>query len=848
MKRDAQPDGRRYYRDQQTESLVEFKSGQLGHIGNECYSGRVKAQLQTREHDDTGSRTAASGPFIKQFSYSDGLSLNLAPVSFSQDTFEAGRTPYEDDAQYRGLREKHQATHAFRYDVRDRAIYDIAMVIDAAPLGAPISLRTQEHLALLGKAVNHALLEWLTPRRTILRRARPLQALGSRKAALLSAAIRDQGLEAKSGLDVLVRHSFDLRVLGAPHHASEPYLALVLDVSTSNELDISLDELLKEQFDPRGCYICTRADSGEANVLARLETLGRILGLKNGKLQLNDFTGEEFVNPSAVILEPRQENLEALIRHFYPRNAPKILQGLRKRRAPYATANAKLAEIRKVHGGVAGYLETLRIAGMSVEIGALLQRSSTLFPPLVSTERPGFLFGPQGRETGAYPDHGIKQHGPYKYMQHERNEPIVAVICESRFRGRIDQLARTLRDGADENAWQEAMRGRSKVPDNPFRGGLIGKLRLSRVQFEFEEVTEPTPEAYRQAIQRLLARLPETPDLALVQVRADFKQLRNERNPYFAAKAAFMTVGVPVQSVQAETADMQLANLAYMTNNLALAAYAKLGGSPFVISTRMPATHELVVGLGYTEVSEGRFGPKSRFVGITTVFQGDGRYLVWGQTREVEFENYADALLASLKTTIDSVRKDNNWQPRDRVRLVFHVYKPLKHIEIHAIKRLVAELLKGEHEVEFAFLDISRFHDFALFDPSQEGVTYYADRRQLLKGVGVPLRGICIQLDQRSALLQLTGSKEVKTAEQGLPRPLRLTLHPDSDFSDLTYLARQVYHFSYLSWRSYFPALEPVSITYSRLIANALGNLRSVPGWNSTSLTVGHLRSRMWFL
>ena len=369
---------------------------------------------------------------------------------------------------------------------------------------------------------------------------------------------------------------------------------------------------------------------------------------------------------------------------------------------------------------------------------------------------------------------------------------------------------------------------------------MIGKFRLSRVQFAFEEVSEPSAEAYQQAIQRLLVRLPEAPDLALVQTRAEFKQLRNERNPYFAAKAAFMTVGVPVQSIQAETADMQPSNLAYMANNLTLASYAKLGGTPFVISTRMPATHELIVGLGYTEISEGRFGPKSRFVGITTVFQGDGRYLVWGQTREVEFEDYASALLASLSATIDMVRKENNWQPRDRVRLIFHVYKPLKHVEIDAIKALVQSLLDGEHDVEFAFLDISRFHDFALFDPSQTGAPYYADRQRLTKGVGVPLRGNCLQLDDRSALLQLTGMKEVKTDTQGLPRPLRLTLHPASDFRDLTYLARQVYSFSYLSWRSYFPAVEPVSITYSRLIANALGNLRSVPNWNSTVLTAGH--------
>lgn len=94
----------------------------------------------------------------------------------------------------------------------------------------------------------------------------------------------------------------------------------------------------------------------------------------------------------------------------------------------------------------------------------------------------------------------------------------------------------------------------------------------------------------------------------------------------------------------------------------------------------------------------------------------------------------------------------------------------------------------------------------------------------------------------------MIGTKEVKTDEQGLPRPLKLTLHHESDFRDMTYLARQVYSFSYMSWRSYFPAIESVSISYSRLIAGALGNLRSLPSWNSSVLTAGSLRNRMWFL
>ena len=168
----------------------------------------------------------------------------------------------------------------------------------------------------------------------------------------------------------------------------------------------------------------------------------------------------------------------------------------------------------------------------------------------------------------------------------------------------------------------------------------------------------------------MLTRLPRRPDLGLVQTRKAFEALPADRNPYLVAKAAFMKAGICVQSAHIETMEMPHANLAYTLNNLALATYAKLGGLPFVMSTRTPATHELVVGLGYSEVGEGRFGSRSRYVGITTVFQGDGRYLVWGQTREVEFEGYAQALLERSPNPRSALYARRTTGKRgDRVRL-----------------------------------------------------------------------------------------------------------------------------------------------------------------------------------
>ena len=205
--------------------------------------------------------------------------------------------------------------------------------------------------------------------------------------------------------------------------------------------------------------------------------------------------------------------------------------------------------------------------------------------------------------------------------------------------------------------------------------------------------------------------------------------------------------------------------------------------------------------------------------------------------------------MKSLRKSIRFVQTQNKWEPGDNVRLVFHAYKPLKRIEIETVRHLVEGML-DDYVIEFAFLDVSRYHSYQLFDPGQSGVTYwsYEEKQKATKGVYAPVRGTAMLLDSRTALLQLVGAKDVKTWEQGMPRPLLLELHRDSDFADLTYLVRHVFHFSFMSWRSFFPSHEPATILYSRWIANMLGNLKQVPDWDVAGLS--HLRDRraMWFL
>ena len=703
-----------------------------------------------------------------------------------------------------------------------------------------------EHLLLMAEAIGHQFWHWLSGSRRILRRFHPLICLGSRD-RLLTKALRETGIQSPdTRLDVVAKWSFDLRLIASRDQDTPPFLGLIVDVGTSNVIDIPVSELLEGNFDPIGCYVGTPGEVDDLTGFSRIRILGRAKRTRDGKLFLEDVrsnTESNCVAASDMFVEARRETLESVTWALYPSVAKNALTKLRRIREPFLSGDRKVNKIRSMVESLRRSLrqESYRSlslqfsGGLSVDFGALLDQTSQHFPPIIETNRPTMLFGASGHDQQTQSDIGIKQHGPFQYAHNPINDPMIVVLCDKAARGRIEQFAKSLRDGIDEE-------------NGRFVGGLIGKFRLTNVRFHFVETGSDSSQGYLAAAARALEELLQTPALALVLVREAHKQRISAENPYFVAKSRFMRAGVPVQAVRLETIEKKQGR-AYILNNLALASYAKIGGLPWVISTRGVATHELVIGIGSTEVGGSRLGDRTRYIGITTLFQGDGRYLVWETTREATFETYPEALLESLQKSIRFVQAQNRWEAGDNVRLVFHVYKPLKRIEIETVKKLVEEML-DEYPVEFAFLDVSHSHPFQMFDPGQKGVMYWSSdmQRKAVKGVYAPARGTSLLLGPRMALLQLVGAREVKTWEQGMPRPLLLELHTDSDFSDLTYLVRQAFHFSFMSWRSFFPAHEPVTILYSRWIANLLGNLKAVPDWDSTAMNQMRDRRAMWFL
>ena len=190
-----------------------------------------------------------------------------------------------------------------------------------------------------------------------------------------------------------------------------------------------------------------------------------------------------------------------------------------------------------------------------------------------------------------------------------------------------------------------------------------------------------------------------------------------------------------------------------------------------------------------------------------------------------------------------------NWQKGDEVRLIFHSFKPLKDTEAVAGKE-VAESLQ-DYEVDFAFLHVAQDHDTVLFDSDNRGARSFSAGftrgRDVMKGEFAPMRGIYLTLNRSTAILSLTGAKEVKKPTDGLPYPVLLHLHRCSTFTDMKYLTEQVYTFASHSWKSFDMAGMPVTIGYSQLIARLLGKLGALPHFSADSVH-GRLNRLRWFL
>lgn len=747
--------------------------------------------------------------------------LNHLPITFSAPSFVGFRLPYQSSDQIKGLRKRLAKTH-FVLRMGDSVLlfpYDSSAKTD----GEATTFDTMEDHSIANALARQALLRSFFNHNRRISGVRPVKIV--RDAANL---LTGKGADTFA---IFPEYSFDVRPL-APQEGGFVNGVLV-NFGARLLIKPTVSELVARGVDPLGLYVVAESDVDDPYILPMFNRrlAGRIERIEGNEVVLTDARQDRLALDQAHI-EPSRVNFERVGRAILGSAYDPFQRQLMPRLHDVSAAEKQLERLNQIVGTFKDLQGDLPCcAGLSISLeghltevglGIGVGQSRKLGTPQCSL-RPG------GSITVPWPvDPKIDANGPFDADGFERKQPRIAVIFPAEQKGHVERFAAQLRDGVPSNGG-----------NTPLKQGMVRKYRLQSMDFEFIGVDTRGGKAaaYRQGALTAAQRMV---DAALLVITDEDKLLLGVQSPYYTAKAVLMSQGVPVQAVRLATILQN--NVAYSLNNLALALYAKLGGIPWTLSVQQRLVHEIVVGIGSARIGFDRLSDRERLVGITTVFSGDGNYLLGNATTEASSDDYQTALLTSLRATLDELKRRFGWRHGDKLRIIFHQsFKRYKETEAQAVASLVAELT--DFDVEYAFVQVSGDHDWKLFDKSAPGVAY----RQSRKGVAVPERGQIVPLGPRAALVTLTGPQQLKTDLQGCPSPMLVSVHPNSTFNSLDYIAKQVFDLTFMSWKTFMPSTQPVSIAYPNMVVDLLGNLRQIPNFNPDIL-ITKLRESRWFL
>lgn len=757
------------------------------------------------------------------------LILNFAPLSLVGRTdIEVGTQAY-DAERLAALREDFRETHIFRRDGDN--IIDVPITAGANPLGnivAEIDLTKERKLwpALM----QATLLRVFAGQRDIFSDY-PVTIIGNARKGFVRHDKLPDWIQRRTALQ------FETRTIFAARSAT---IGLVVETRTRNFILGNCARLLELGVPLKGRWVQIEREPRDPRMMPRRKLVGRVASIDNGLLYLEDHEeGFESIAATDAYLEARAETFDACVRDVLGAEATSVLASADQASEQHNSGPGRKRQIEEVLNYLRTKADLQAVPDASFEIGPLFASGTRGFPGQEQIRKPTLIFDPAGNRTDDYAERGLKKHGPYDQRTHTPKKIRVAVICEARSEGQVDAFVAKFLDGMPN-----VLTGKNKIAR--YGDGFISRFRLEKPIVGYFTAANSSADAYVAASRKALEEARDGGfewDLALVQVEEEFKSLSPDCNPYYATKSQFLKLGVPVQSVRLETMATPDKQLVFAMNHMSLATYAKLGGVPWLLAAQQRVAHELVIGLGSHTTMSSRIGSRQRYVGITTVFSSDGSYLLSEKTGAVPYAEYPAALFETVKRSIAKVRVDDNWRSTDKVRLVFHVFKPLKDEEAEAIKSAVEE--QDLIDVSFAFVHVAADHPYLVFDNAQQGIGFGNAPK---KGILGPTRGLHLKLGDFESLVVFSGASELKQASDGIPRPCLLKLHRLSTFSDMTYLARQAFEFAGNSWRMLAPEPYPITIRYSDLIAERLAGLSAVSGWDPDAVQLGPIGKTLWFL
>lgn len=613
---------------------------------------------------------------------------------------------------------------------------------------------------------------------------------------------------------------------------------LVVGFGKHHEIVSSVQEIAQAGVDVRSLWAIDKAGSFGADLI------GKIVSLNGEKAVFGSDARFRNHPASECLLEPSPEAFSKVLSQVLGGEKAAYDQAEWDGQATVLAAPSYLEELKSIKAQIGDYGPIKISRDLSVRLTDVVEvKNRDGHETVTSFGQIQFCFDSDRSRKHRYPSAGLMEYGPFDQDNFDKKTPRILVVGPVDVQGRVEAFVKEFREGLGTQGQRYA-------------NGFGGLYKLVNPVFTVISAnisgssSSSVGEKYRTAIESHFAQVSYNYDAAIVVLK-DAYAFTEVNNPYLVSKAYLLGQGIPVQEVRLSKLGKSKYDLQFIYEDLSVALYAKLGGTPWTVMPAQTVAHEIVFGMGIAEVGE-RLGEKKRYVGTTTVFKSDGNYLLSAFTRQCRYEDYPETLRATVEEVLDALKREQDWRSGDTVRLVFHSFKPLRNTDIASIVESALRKMGTDILFEYAFLNIRESHPFLVMDLDQYGQEKWAEALSGQKTKGtigqhVPSRGISIELGRYKRLLCVNGPELVRRHKEPLPRPLLIEMHPKSSFTDMTTLTRQVFYFTGLSWRSVRPSREPTTILYSSLITRLMNKLATVPNWSPDMLNTKLRRSR-WFL
>ena len=740
------------------------------------------------------------------------MKSNFFPIQFDFEEFQIQQIPYTDGL-LQALRQKYNATHSFFR--RGNYIYISPGTEDAETLGEVVTMKINDNIDVVSSLVKHIFFRSITGSVKLLPTFYPFTFAAQKD--IYDLIFRHLPDNLKNVITYKRITDIQFRV-----HDKNEQPVLVAVINNYYQWNISKNglELENEGFGITGLEVngLSFNDSSAGVVAPELSFLGRVIEVKGNKALVDTNKGKQEYSLSDLSLFKSNENILHYLGSFLGETrANEIINAAKTEEATRLNAAAVMAEIESL----GKWLSSISYKNYD-SFGFTILNNSVVNGQSIQVDEPKLIFDVSGTSTHTTPSVGLNTYGPYsRSTSFDVNSPKVLMICHQQHAGSFTKFLAELKNGIPNHSY--------------FANGMVRKYSLTSMEYRIGEINDYSVKQYLDTISKII-RAEEAPfDIAIIETKEEFKRLAPEDNPYYQVKALLYLHGISVQFIKAET----VRSPTYSIDGIALQIYAKLGGTPWTVPTSQSVDHELVIGIGSSIIRSNRYAGavQTRVVGISTFFSADGKYISNSKTQDVSYEAYFDELLHNLKTSIERISNSYSWASGDRIRIIFHIFKPIKYIEADVVSKLIEEYT--QYDIKFAFVTFSERHPYVLFNEKERG--------EFGKGQFVPRRSYNILLDKYSCLIQMIGPKEIRAAQHGAPTPVLIRVHQSSTFLDLTYIVQQAFKFTRLSYRSFNPAHTPITLLYSNMLARQLKVLKNLPNWNY-EVANAKLRNKKWFL